>query len=295
MIFNIVGGRGMKQMMVGLLFALLMSAPCVAAEITETLPGGMKVTADYRAVAEGAPSVVVLHGFLVTRSFPIVQTLLAELSAGGYNVLAPTLSLGMSYRRSGLACDAVHTHTHEDDLAEAAFWVGWLARRTSGPIVLVGHSFGSAQWLGYLAQGPHPRVAGLIGMSMSYVGASGERLDPREIELAERRLGEGDLSLGRYHLIYCHGNYTSTPRGYLSYARAQRNEVLTWARASSLPRVAIMGGDDQRFGADWVQDMQRVGVQVQVISGASHFFDGTFEFDLLDAVNRALIDMKVVP
>jgi hypothetical protein len=41
--------------------------------------------------------------------------------------------------------------------------------------------------------------------------------------------------------------------------------------------------------------MQRAGVRVQLIPGASHFFDGTFEFDLLDAVSLALIEMKVTP
>ena len=56
-----------------------------------------------------------------------------------------------------------------------------------------------------------------------------------------------------------------------------------------------MGGADQRYVGDWVKDMQHVGAQVRIVPGANHFFDGTFEFDLLDAVSDALVEMKVTP
>ena len=137
----------MKRMMVVWLVGMLWALPGLAAEITQTLPNGLKVTADYRPAAAGAPTLLILHGFLVTSTFPTVQALANEFSAKGYGVLAPSLSLGINTRRAGLACDAVHTHTLAEDRAEIAFWVDWLAQHSQGSIVLVGHSFGSVQLL----------------------------------------------------------------------------------------------------------------------------------------------------
>ena len=285
----------MKRMIVSLLAGLVLSGACLAAEVIESLPHGVKMSADYRAAPKGAPAVLILHGFLVNGAFPVVQSLAEDLSAKGYAVLAPSLSLGVSGRRSGLACDAIHTHTHAGDLAEVRFWVDWLIKQGVGSIVLVGHSFGSVQLLDYLTRSPPPQVVGLVGMSLSYVGAPGEPLDLGELKQAQARRAEGDASLGRYHLIYCHGNYTSTVEGYLSYAALQRSAVLGLAGDAKLPRVAIMGGADQRFGADWVKELQRAGVRVQVIPGAGHFFDGTHEFDLLDMVYHSLLELNARP
>lgn len=285
----------MKRMIVAWLVAVLWSLPGFAAEITETLPNGIKVTADYRPAAGAAPSLLILSGFLLTSNFQTVQVLMAEFSAKGYGVLAPTLSLGVSKRRASLSCDAIHLHTQAEDRAEIGFWVSWLAQHSKGSIVLVGHSFGSVQLLDYVMHAPNARVVGLIGISMSYVGALGEEIQPAQFKHAQARSLADDRSLERYNMIYCHGNYTSTAEAYLSYANLGRTEVLESLRENRVPMIAIMGGADHRFAGDWVEDMQRAGVRVRVVPGASHFFDETFEFDLLDAVNHALIEMKVKP
>lgn len=268
----------------------------MAADISEILPSGVKLIADYRpAVAPDAPSLLILHGFLVTHHFPTVQALAADFSAKGYRVLAPTLSLGVSGRRAGLACEAIHTHTEAQDVAEIGFWVDWLARQGKGAIVLLGHSFGSTQLMDYLAHTPNPRVLGLVAISMSYVGAPGEVVEPREFRHAQSMREAGDMALGRYALIYCRENYTGTAESYLSYANLGCGYMLGLMRRTHLPLMAIMGGSDQRFGKDWVKDMQASGVLVSVVPGASHFFDGTFEFDLLDAVATTLQGIKVQP
>jgi pimeloyl-ACP methyl ester carboxylesterase len=285
----------MKRMLVAWLVGVLWSLPGLAAEITETLPNGMRVTADYRPAVVDAPSLLILHGFLATSGFPAVQSLMAEFSAKGYSVLAPTLSLGVSKRRAGLACDAIQMHTQDDDQAEIHFWVDWLAQHSKGAIVLVGHSFGSVQLLDYVMHAPNPRVVGLVGVSLSYVGAAGEELLPTQFTRAQAQKLAGDWGLGRYNLIFCHGNYTSTAEGYLSYANLGRAYVLESLNKKSVPLIAIMGGADQRFAGEWVQDMRHAGVDVQLVPGASHFFDGSFEFDLLEAVSRALAAMKVRP
>ena len=279
----------------GLIVAVFLGSACCAAEVVETLPSGIKVTADYRPAPPGAPAVLILHGFMVTSGFPIVQALVEDLSAKGYAVLAPTLSLGVSGRRAGLACEAIHAHTRAGDVAEVAFWVDWLVKKGAGTVVLVGHSFGSTQLLDYLAHAPGGQVVGLVGMSLSHADAPGEPVDGAELARARDLLARGDTSLGRYHLIYCHGNYTATAGSFVSYAELKRGVVIDWVGRTKRPIIAIMGGGDQRFGADWVKDMQQAGVRVKVIPGASHFFDGTFEFDLLDAVARSLQELNVRP
>lgn len=285
----------MRGMLYVLLLGMVLLPPLRAAEVTETLPSGLRVSADYRPARPEAPSLLVLHGFLVTSGFPTVQAMGDEFSPKGYAVLAPTLSLGITGRRASLACDAIHTHTLKDDLDEIGFWVDWLARRTKGPIVLVGHSFGSVQLLDYAAASPHPRVKGLIGLSMTHVGAKGEELRTDDRGRAEAHLRAGDRALDRYSLIYCHGNYVASPEAYLSYASLDRAGLLERLGRVRVPIIAIMGGADHRFGAEWVAAMRQVGVSTRVIDGASHFFDGTHEFDLLDAVDAALGELMIRP
>lgn len=278
----------MWRMVLGVLLAVALPMSGQAVEISEKLPNGLTASADYRAGLSGAPAFLVLHGFLVTHQYPTVQSISNDLEGQGYSVLAPTLSLDVTGRRAGLACDAIHTHTLAKDLGEIEFWLDWLSRRTQGPIYLVGHSFGSIQLLAYLNNHAAPRVRGLFGISMSYMGAAGEEIRADEVQRAEAMLREGRRDLGRYNLLYCHNNYTSTPEGYLDYARLGRDQVLLWLRHAGRPVISIMGGADKRFGPDWVAAMREVGGTVQVVDGASHFFDGAYEFDLLEELSSSL-------
>ncbi|MEW6444546.1 MAG: alpha/beta fold hydrolase [Pseudomonadota bacterium] len=285
----------MRSWLVGYLLLILSLAPARAGEVRLVAEGGRQLLADFRPGRADAPALLILHGFLVTASFPAIQALASEFSGKGYTVLAPTLSLGISGRRAGLGCDAIHMHAHDDDLAEVARWVDWLAGRVQGPIVLVGHSFGGAQALAYIARAPNPRVAAMVGVSLSYVGARGEEVWPDELARAEAFRASGKRDLGRFHLIYCHGNYVAPAGSYLSYASLTRERVLALSAQARAPVVAIMGGEDQRFGADWVEAMRRAGITVRQVPGASHFFDGSHEFDLLDAVDSALRDLRITP
>ena len=55
-----------------------------------------------------------------------------------------------------------------------------------------------------------------------------------------------------------------------------------------MPAAAIMGGNDDRMGPDWVDRLVARGIAVRVIPGATHFFDNQYEFDLQDALLQAL-------
>jgi len=165
-------------------------------------------------------------------------------------VLAPTLTLGINARQSGLACDAIHMQSLQQNLDEIDYWVKWLAARQPGPVVLVGHSYGSLELLAWLATRPHPRVRMLITTSLSYAdGFNPPALVKRQVAEARRAVREGDDRPRRFTLSYCKGNFVSPPRVYLSYLR--------WNAA---------------------------GARLEVIEGASHFFDAEHEFDLNDAV-----------
>jgi len=114
---------------------------------------GIDASAEYLAGLRNKPAVLLLHGFLQTREFPTVATLARGLQDAGYPVLTPTLSLGIPNRAQSLACEAVHRHSLDEDVAEIARWVDWLKSHGHRSIVLIGHSFGSMQLLAYLQPG----------------------------------------------------------------------------------------------------------------------------------------------
>src|SRR5512143_4272871 len=128
------------------LLCLLISVFPVAANasiVQQEMRPGIPANAEYLIGERSKPAVLLLHGFLQTRAFPTVATLARGLQDAGYSVLSPTLSLGIPNRTQSLACEAVHRHSLDADVAEISRWVGWLKAHGHHAIVLVGHSFGS--------------------------------------------------------------------------------------------------------------------------------------------------------
>src|SRR3569832_1138568 len=111
------------------LLCLLMSVFPVAAHaaiVQQEMRPGIPANAEYLIGQRSKPAVLMLHGILQTREFPTVATLARGLQDAGYTVLLPTLSLNIPNRMQSLACEAVHNHSMEDDVAEIVRWVGWL-------------------------------------------------------------------------------------------------------------------------------------------------------------------------
>jgi esterase/lipase len=250
----------------------------------------VNASAEYLRGEPHKHAVLVLHGFMTTRNFNTVQSLVNELSDSGYTVLAPTLSLGIDNRNASIPCDAIHTHTWDDDLAEIAFWVNWLVKEGFDSIILVGHSTGSLQLVSYVAGKPASQVKEVVATSLVNIR---RYTDPdtasREIADATRLAAMPTPPLSSYHLVFC-DNFTATPASYLSYINWTHQRVLDTLRKVKVPVEIIMGGDDRRFSGDWITALQQTGTRVRVIKGASHFFDATHEFDLLDQVQRAIDD-----
>lgn len=261
----------------------LFAAQFAAAETVKlVMPNGSTATADYEAAAPSRPAVLLLHGFLQTRYAATIQGLKDSLAAAGYNVLTPTLTLGIDNRRRSLACEAVHTHDMDEDKAEIDAWVHWLRNRGHQQVVLIGHSFGSLQILSYVLDRPDPAVQRAIATSLvDLEHGTGASATAAEVERARTMIARGDQSLSAFEISYCK-RYVAPPGPFLSYAEWSKDRILR-----DLPQVkvrldVIMGSSDQRMDADWPSMLANHGVRVAMIEGANHFFDGVHELELTE-------------
>ncbi len=259
----------------------------VAAETVKTrLSSGLFGLAQYLPGDEGKPAVLILHGFLSSYNFNTVLGIGEMLAENGFTVLAPNLTLGIQARKSSLACEAIHTNSLDDDVAEISQWVDWLKQRQQGKIYLLGHSYGSLELLAYTHSNATDSIAGLITTSLSFVdGFNDDGLLVKQIALSERKLTRGDRkSLFKYTLSYCKNNFPAPAGVYLSYTRWSEQQVLRALKSSRIPVHVIMGGADDRFDKAWFQTLEQTGVNLQIIPGASHFFSNMQEFELHEAI-----------
>jgi pimeloyl-ACP methyl ester carboxylesterase len=265
------------------LFCLLISLfPATAHAVIayQEMRPGIRASAEYLIGEHSKPAVLLLHGFLQTREFPTVVTLARGLQDAGYTVLMPTLSLNIPNRVQSLACEAVHKHSMEEDVAEIGHWIAWLKSHGHRGIVLVGHSFGSLQLLAYLNAQPDEAVKAYIGASLieAQIG-SGER--PALIAQLENRVLLKKHALLTQTLSFCK-QYTSTPEGLLSYVRWDQPRTLMALKQSPVSVQLIMGDSDQELGRNWIKTLKHVQTPTVVVKGANHFMDGQHEFDLLE-------------
>lgn len=278
-------------LLLAVLACLLISLPSFAHQdelVEARLPSGKVASAAFHAGNKGLPAVLILHGFLQTRTFPTIVSTMEALSEADYTVVVPTLSLGISGRNKSLPCEAVHLHTLDEDRAEIAFWVRWLTRKGRSHIILVGHSFGNVQLLASLGRAPLPGVKQLLMISLVDVEAKQSAQQRAQLVKDLRdRVARGDRSLVEVEFGHCK-KYVSPPAALLSYLEISRSGILESLVKSPVPTSVIMGGKDDRMGSEWVEKLSSRGISVQTIPGASHFFDSQYEFDLQDAVLKAL-------
>lgn len=273
------------------LLCLLISVFPVAANasiVQQEMRPGIPANAEYLIGERSKPAVLLLHGFLQTRDFPTVTTLARGLQDAGYTVLSPTLSLNIPNRTQSLACEAVHKHSMDDDVAEIGRWVDWLKSQGYRSIVLIGHSFGSLQLLVYLSAHPDPAVKAYVGASLveAQVGTASR---PALIAQLEDRVRNKQRALVTQTLSFC-SKYTSTPEGLLSYVRWDQPRLLTALRQSPVRVQLIMGDADGTLGQGWLKALQHIQIPMVIVHGGSHFMDGEHEFDLLDHTLKFLAD-----
>ena len=266
------------------LCCLLMASWAQAESVSLTLPNKVVALATFFQGKPAKPALLILHGFLQTKEFPTVARLAAGLSAEGYTVLAPTLTLGVTHRRQSLACEAIHTHTMQSDEAEIEAWLQWLGQRQKGPVILIGHSLGSVTLLDFLDKNRHSNVDRLLGVSITE-GRS--ELDPTVIPKMltdlNARIKSGKRAPVSYPYSYCR-NLNATPESLITYLEWTPERVLKVSKRQSTKITYLMGSEDDRLGPYWIERLKKAGPKVVIIEGATHFMDGTHEFDLLDSV-----------
>lgn len=274
----------------GLTLLTAIPKPIYAGAVNQTIPGlNLTAEADYTQGDSTLPAVLILHGFLTTHHFHTVQTIKQAFEQAGYSTLAPTLTLNVDRRREFLQCNALHTHTLENDLLEIDFWIQWLKQQGHEKVVLVGHSSGSQTLLHFLAQKNHPDIA--LGLFTSLFFMNGPEMGTREAELqsAQKALQTGDNSASKYHFLFCQNNYFATPESFLSYQKLDRTTVLSHLTNLDLPHYTLMGEEDKRYqnvGSEWLVQLKATGTQLQVIPKANHFFASDSAQALQEAVIR---------
>jgi dienelactone hydrolase len=263
-------------------------APARAERVQTRIRPDLVALGDYRPGRPDKPAVLILHGFLQTHDFPTIFRMSEGLSAEGYTTLAPTLTLGVTHRRSSLACEAIHAHTLDDDLKEISHWVKWLKQRHRGDIVLIGHSLGSMALLAYLDQGADPAVGSMIGVSIMEGRVSDDRAKQAKAIAELRRLARAGKHAPQTRAFSFCKTFNATPESVLSYLEWTPERVMDASNRQRARLTYIMGSRDDRLGAGWLDALQHTGVKVRVIQGANHFMDGEHEFDLLDTLLEEL-------
>lgn len=275
-------------MRIFLFLALCWIGLAVRAEPVElAMPNKLVALADFRKGDPNKPAVILLHGFLQTYESPTIHNLADGIAAAGNTVLAPSFTLGVTPRRQSMACEAIHTQTMKEGEGEIDAWVKWLKARHHGPIVLIGHSFGSAELLAYLAGKYDPAIKRFIGISLVEGRLKLDAAQTADL-IADMRhaVKIGEPRVVTRQFSFCQ-KYQATPASLLSYLEWTPQRVLDAAARLPLPSLFIMGGSDERLGHGWVNKLQK-HCRVKIIKGANHFMDGEYEFDLLDTVLKEL-------
>jgi len=282
----------MKPSIILSLLLICISGLGHSATIKNTLPNGFVTSAEYRVGKKAKPAVFILHGFLQTRDYLTVESLITAIGDEGYTVLAPNLSLGISNRKKSLPCEAIHQHNMSQDIDEIDYWVKWLEKKGHSSIYLVGHSFGSLQILVYTNKKKPKSVKKLITASLIDVEKSSDKKLIKSYLIKAREYAKNnDTRLHEYPISYCK-KYISPAKDYISYARWDKQTIiseLNKLNKLNIPISVILGSKDIRVDKTWISLLKKANLNLIIIQGANHFFDTAHEFDMNDKVLNELL------
>lgn len=262
------------------LFSTLIATSCLAEPVQlshEGLVVNAKTNIDIASLADRRVFLIV-HGTLAHNGMEIIDSLLSILQEEDEAALALTLSLNINDRTGMFSCDLTHTHQHEDAGAEIALWLDWLSDKGAKSVVLIGHSRGAIQVAEYLSNNQDKRIkqAVLIAPPTAHKGPT------KEISLDTLT---GDIKLERF--LHCE-NATVTASSYASYyGDHPTNSTLKTVAALSLPVTMFVGSEDRVVEAKTWESMAPslpANVQLNVISGADHFFRDLYAYEVLESV-----------
>ena len=269
-----------------LILTLLAQAALSSAEVIEqTLPTGKVAKADFRQGNKDKPAVIFIHGFLTTHNFNTIRSAVEMFAENGITVLAPTLTLGINRRDSGMPCSAIQTHSLADSLNEIEYWVNWLSNKHKQQVVLIGHSMGALQIIAFAENRPLDKVQRIVPLSAIYLdGHNPEETRAHNKYIAQaNKMVKNNINMPSvFSLSYCRNSFTSPPAVFLSYASWNQQRILNALKKIKKPVNIIMGSNDRYFSKEWQTKLKNANPQTFIIEGASHFFDATHEFDLHD-------------
>ncbi len=261
---------------------------CLAETVELTSPGDRVALAEYLPGDNNNNPILILHGLLQTREFSTVSRLASSLNDAGYSVLSPNLTLGLNRRKQSLSCEAVHTHSLQQDTDELEMWINWLHEKTSKPVTVIAHSAGGTVLLNYLSSKQMQKVDQGILISLSYYASGPEASEtPEHAALAREAIKNNNQQIQTYALNYCK-TYPTYPQAFLSYYKWNKLKTIRSVNSFKDHISIIMGSHDRRVDSDWKMQLTKTHNNTILIDGANHFFDQTHEFDLLDAVESIL-------
>jgi esterase/lipase len=254
------------------------------------LPNNITANADYREGNAQKPAVLILHGFMTTYNLNIVQFIANELESHGYTILAPTLSLKINNRQSGASCDAIHTHTMETDVEEVLWWLNWLRSKTNKDIIVIGHSTGSLQLAIALSRSPPSYVKKAILTAPAYLSGKPfpQDIEKKEIALANGLKSKNDISLNKYHLSFCKGNFVAPYNVFLSYKFWTADRLIETIQNIKIDHTIILAGADTRFLPNLYRKLEQTKVKIVTIDGSNHFFSSPHELEFLELISNEL-------
>ncbi len=262
--------------------------PAIGKPVNLKISEKITANAEYYLGDKTKPSILILHGFLLTHNFPTVKRLAESLHESGYNILTPSLSLGISLRKKSLACEAIHTHSLEKDVQEIALWIQWLQKQSATNIILIGHSTGSIHLAKYLSQHPSEVIKKIIFIAMpDFNSSTYSNQTPQLKKEAEQLLKINNHSLHDFQLSYCK-QYPSSAENYLSYLQLSQENLVQALDKIAISKILIKGSIDSRIDQHWSNQLSQHNVNVINVNGANHFFDYEHEFDLLDIIENIL-------
>jgi len=266
----------------------LLSSPALAETVSLSLPGSKVATATWRNGSVERPAIIVMHGFLQTRTYRATRNIIEALSSQGHAILGPNLTLGISNRQQSMQCQAAHQHTFDGDLKEIFAWTQWLKARGFKSFIVVGHSWGSQHGISFTINYPQVPVKAVIAISLTPPHIT-QADRSTQVNFAQKLFLSQPSTLHKYQLSFCK-NYTSTPVGYLSYAACTEEKLLkalAKLKSRKIPVYIVLGGKDRRINARWI-NLMRKSSKLIVVKGANHFFSSVHEIELTDKLEEIL-------
>lgn len=254
---------------------------------------------------ESRPPILWLHGLHLTFCEPEYVMLARALAKRGHPVMLVNTrgkGFGAWLRASGgnARLGGSGWEIFQESLIDIAAWLDWATATLGVPgVVVAGHGYGGTKAAYFASQRRDPRVLAVIAASSGSLVR--DTLDPAQLELAERMVGEG-RSVDLMPFGTLRGSVQATVSAQVYVNRVQVNRDLHGSEQVSpalsrveCPLLAFFGAQEQVAGRDvngFLDSIARNAasapfVERALIPGAGYFFGGA-ELAVAERIARFL-------